>query len=135
LPGKIPADKASTASASSVDIAPTILDYLGAAPLAKAHGRSLRVVTDDDRLVFGERGDLEKQLIARMIRTQRWKLSLSPHDPTELYDLENDPGETRNLAALPAQAPVVRKLTAQLLDHMRAIGDPALPKFTKHQQP
>ena len=42
LPGKIPAGRACDAVAASIDLAPTILDYTAAAPLVKAHGRSLR---------------------------------------------------------------------------------------------
>lgn len=135
LPGRIPAGKTCAAPAMSVDLAPTILDYLGAAPLSKAHGHSLRPFLEgaaaDDRPVFGERGDLDKPGIARMIRTKKWKLCLAPRGGKELYDLQQDPNETRNLAGDPALASVIEKLTAQLVEHMRAVGDPAAPQFTK----
>lgn len=37
-----------------------------------------------------------------MVRTTRWKLNYDPGHGEELYDLENDPREERNLAAGPA---------------------------------
>jgi choline-sulfatase len=129
LPGRIPAGRTNHAWATSVDVAPTILDYLGAAPLAKAHGRSLRPLLegkpDEEGSVFGERGPLDKPEVGRMIRTRQWKLNVLPGGRKELFDLENDPNETRNVADDPARAALIRTLTGQLRDHMRSVGDPA----------
>jgi arylsulfatase A-like enzyme len=52
----------------------------------------------------------------KMIRTQRWKLNYYPTCDGELYDLENDPGENRNLWADPSCAEVVRTLRNAILD-------------------
>jgi arylsulfatase A-like enzyme len=70
-----------------------------------------------------------------MIRTRRWKLCLQPRGRKELYDLEHDPSETRNLADDPAMASVIAKLSSQLFEHMRAIGDPASARFTEQATP
>jgi arylsulfatase A-like enzyme len=51
-----------------------------------------------------------------MARTKRWKLHYYPSCDGELYDLENDPGETRNLWADPSRAEVVRALKSAILD-------------------
>jgi arylsulfatase A-like enzyme len=135
LPGRIPAGRTCDAPATSVDVAPTILDYLGAGPRAHGHGRSLRPFLDgapaDDRPVFGERGDVEKPSVSRMIRTRQWKLCLLPKGENELFDLQKDPDEIHNRAAEPALAAVVARLTAQLVEHMRAVGDPAVERFTQ----
>jgi arylsulfatase A-like enzyme len=135
LPGRIPAGKTCPAYALSVDLAPTILDYLGARPLTKTDGRSLRaameVGRDDDRPVFGERGRLDVPHAARMIRTRQWKLSLLARGQKELFDLTKDPGETHNLAAEPAHAALVRELSAQLIANMRSVGDQGLSQFVK----
>ena len=135
LPGRIPSGKTCDVCASSVDLGPTILDYLGAASLAKAHGRSLRPLiegaADDDRPVFGERGEPSAPGAARMIRTRQWKLCLHPRGQKELFDLQKDPGETRNLADDPALAPVIRKLSAQLFEHMRSVVDPAVSRLAE----
>jgi len=53
---------------------------------------------------------------ARMARTNRWKLNYYPSCNGELYDLENDPGETRNLWSEPSMAGVIRKLRSDLLN-------------------
>lgn len=73
-----------------------------------------------------------------MVRDGRWKLwlyrdprqperSASDPDPV-LYDLEADPGETRNLAHDPAYAPVMDALIAQIdaRDRRRTIREPSL---------
>lgn len=44
----------------------------------------------------------------------------------ELYDLEVDPQELKNLAADPAMAEVKRGLEHQLIDWMSETGDPLL---------
>jgi uncharacterized sulfatase len=47
----------------------------------------------------------------------------SRRPPEELYDLETDPWETRNLATLPEHAATLRDLRAKLEEWMRATGD------------
>jgi arylsulfatase A-like enzyme len=91
----------------------------------------------------------------RGIRTDRWKLIVSfcynlclmdpsqewrprtitrtpadpsrvRHDLVELYDLRDDPNETRNLAAEPAQAAVKSDLLRRLRAFMEETNDPLL---------
>ena len=74
-----------------------------------------------------------------MVRDGRWKLSLyrDPRDPGRvsgaeadrvLFDLDSDPGETRNLAQDPAYAPVMEALIARIdaWDRARTIIKPSL---------
>jgi len=129
LPGTVHAGTKTTVQASSVDIAPTILDLLGVDPLPEAHGRSLRPFLqgqpDDNRPVFAERGDPARNC-ARMIRTHDWKLVLQSRNGHELYHLAEDPGETTNLAGDPAHSDMLRELRDTLVAHMKRIDDPAL---------
>jgi arylsulfatase len=85
LPGKIPAGNRCAAFDSSVDLAPTILDYLGVRALSQTHGRSLHPSIegsgDASGAVSGESGDLAKPGVSRMIRTPAWKLTLSLRGP------------------------------------------------------
>jgi arylsulfatase A-like enzyme len=53
---------------------------------------------------------------AKMVRTKRWKLVRYGGGEGELYDLENDPGEERNLYGDAAHAPTVARLQGRLLD-------------------
>jgi arylsulfatase A-like enzyme len=52
--------------------------------------------------------------------------ALAYHVPLELYDLRDDPAETRNLATLPAYASVLGDLQARLAKHLKDTGDPIL---------
>jgi len=54
---------------------------------------------------------------AKMIRSRKWKYNYYI-DSEELFDLENDPGETENLAYLQDYRDVVQKLRKKLLDWM-----------------
>jgi len=130
LPGLIPRGATADGLASSVDLAPTILDLLGAEPLERMHGRSLRRVIDgepdDGRPAVAERGDPEGNC-ARMIRTREWKLVRRSSPYQELFHLTDDPRETRDLAHRPDLDAVRRDLAGKLRNHMERIGDPALP--------
>ncbi|MHC4887155.1 MAG: hypothetical protein ACYTGH_18915, partial [Planctomycetota bacterium] len=55
-----------------------------------------------------------------------WKLSLSPDDTCELFDLENDPTEQANLYTDPAQAERIESLTLRLRDWQAETGDTVL---------
>jgi arylsulfatase A-like enzyme len=131
FPGVLPAGRTSEVLNCSVDLAPTLLDLLGAEPLPKAQGRNLRPfaqeATADHRSVFAERGRFNGGSCGRMIRTREWKLSLHGSGHRECYWLARDPGETHNLAYSPKFAEQRAALRQQLHAHMKRIGDPALP--------
>ena len=55
---------------------------------------------------------------AKMARTKRWKLNYYPGNGGELYDIENDPGEMRNVYSDVAHQGTVRDLKAAILDWM-----------------
>jgi arylsulfatase A-like enzyme len=82
------------------DVLPTLLDLLGLGKCAEVmQGRSFC------RVVLGEREEHREAIIAgyhegedRCIRDERWSLILRPEgQPDELYDLQVDERETRNL--------------------------------------
>jgi arylsulfatase A-like enzyme/Flp pilus assembly protein TadD len=88
-----------------VDVAPTILDLLGAAPLAGADGRSIRPFVAGER-PFDESGSYFESLNANFTRgwapltgMLRDGLKLIDLPVPELYDLAADPAEERNLYA------------------------------------
>ena len=60
----------------------------------------------------------------RSVRDERWQLITYPHiNKTQLFDLQNDPHEVTNLAADPAQAKQVERLTAMLKDLQTQFAD------------
>jgi arylsulfatase A-like enzyme len=69
--------------------------------------------------IYGAYRDLQ-----RMVRTERCKLIRYPHvNEVQLFDLEDDPWETRDLAEDPHYADTVRKLDEQLHRWMKETGD------------
>ncbi|MHB8077830.1 MAG: sulfatase-like hydrolase/transferase [Candidatus Krumholzibacteriia bacterium] len=117
----VPAGARVEAPVSLCDVAPTLCDWLGVAPLAlpaaapALAGRSLaplaagRAAADPDRLVLAEDIAYGPDLIAA--RRGRWKL-IATRDgrPLALFDLAADPGETRDARA--AQPTIVGELLA-----------------------
>jgi arylsulfatase A-like enzyme len=65
----------------------------------------------------------------RMIRTRTHKFVYNHSDIGELYDLENDPWEMRNLFDLPEAAAVQDDLKEKMRDHMERIKDPIRRRF------
>lgn len=63
----------------------------------------------------------------RMIRNSRykWIVYQTPEKRTQLFDLQEDPWETRDLAQDPSRREVVKELQGQLRDWQVAVGDPA----------
>lgn len=112
---------------SLVDLAAALVEWGGGAVPSDFDGRSLAGVARDTKqpwvdLAISEHiGTDELMLLPevqiagqprRMIRLGRYKLNYFQDAAPELYDLEADPGEWRDLAADPAYASVVRTLTA-----------------------
>jgi uncharacterized sulfatase len=66
----------------------------------------------------------------RMYRTPEWKLIRDFLDPSrdELYNLKDDPEETKNLIAVQTAEVkmVIADLHARIVARMRGIGDPVV---------
>ncbi len=64
----------------------------------------------------------------RMLRTNEWKLvrHYRANELDELYDLKNDPGETKNLYKEAKHRDARERLQRQLDERMKAINDPIL---------
>lgn len=125
-PGQVPAGRRSDHAVNEFDLLPTILDYLGLGDrrIANTPGRSHAALlrggpAGDEQPVFFE------YITTRVIQTREWKYTRRFLDaPDELYDLTQDPGESRNLAGDPALAGVVRDLDGQLTAFFDRYADP-----------
>lgn len=104
-PGKIQPGTVVDRLAAHIDVTPTLLEATGAKTTAKLDGRSLLpLVTDpaaskswSDRTVFIQwhRGDAPRPFENSAVETQRYKLV----NGKELYDIEKDPAESKDIAA------------------------------------
>jgi arylsulfatase A-like enzyme len=93
---------------SSVDLAPTLLEYAGL-PTNDLPGANLRTRSDDDPVFSGT--------VERAVLTDRFKgIFGGPHDLREVFDLSNDPGELDDLAARDRQR---TEMLRELLRHQR----------------
>lgn len=122
-PGRIPAGATSDIVAGGVDITATLLDAAGAGPLPNADGRSfLDVLTDTPGArdawpdqAYCEYGT-DDGAIQRMIRRGPWKLNYYDGQPTQLFNLDEDPHERADRADDFDRAQVHDKLRAAVLD-------------------
>lgn len=87
--------------AQSIDIAPTILDILDLQPGREMEGKSLVPLIFKGKkvhnAVYSERKSYQGEF-SRAVRTEKWKLIKDYKTKQSLlFDLENDPGESRNV--------------------------------------
>jgi arylsulfatase len=120
-----------------VDVLPTLLEYCGVSIPKRVQGQSF-ATPHPREMVFSENiipeiitgGNLKMGFVpgegvagirhpdAKMVRTRKWKLNYYPGHGEELYDLENDPHEERNLAADSVHRNTVADLRQAILDWM-----------------
>jgi arylsulfatase A-like enzyme len=140
-PPAAPAGRVVREMVLSLDLAPTILDLCNAAPLPDTDGRSWRPLLAGDtanwRTSFLYQYNYERAFPftpnVRAVRTADWKYIRYPHGDggedrhaAELYDLRDDPLETRNLAADPTHAADLARLKAEMVglqDRHGALSD------------
>ena len=134
-PGRIPSRKRCGEMLSHYDFLPTILDFTGTKGPSdpKLPGRSFAAILagkpssgHEQLVVFDEYGPV------RMVRTREWKYVLR-NKPwfNELYDLVNDPGETKNLIDDPSRRAVVKELSDRLHEWFTRYSDPAKDGFNE----
>jgi choline-sulfatase len=118
-PGHIVENKTDEVNlASGLDVMPTLCDYAGIRPPADMRGLSLRA------LLEGGSGTQRECIVSegntntgRMLRTPSFKYIKYADDPVEqLFDMKNDPGETRNLAAR-------ARYSSTLAEHQKLLRD------------
>jgi arylsulfatase A-like enzyme len=118
---------------SGIDIMPTLCDYAGVEPPPGLHGQSLRPVFEGTTVPRREfvvtelLPDLKRtELKGRMLRTQRFKYLVFSHGarPEMLFDLANDPGETKNLAVESGYRGELQRHRLLLEGWMKQTADP-----------
>ena len=114
---------------SHLDLMPTVLDLFNLAQPDRLDGISLAgMVTATEpvpnRSIYCQySGNPTLGDIRRAVVTQRYKYIYDPTDQPELYDLEQDPQETKNCAADPAYQSVQQELHQDLKSWSQQHGD------------
>jgi arylsulfatase A-like enzyme len=117
--------------ASLIDIFPTFCDFAGVAPPPGLSGLSLRAAIEAGQPVnrlfaVSEQGNFgAPDREGRMLRTLSHKYAVynGGERPEMLFNLVNDPGETRNLARLEPASPLLRQCRTQLSAWARQHND------------
>lgn len=136
-PAVIPAGGKITQMVTNLDIMPTILDAAGVAIPDGLDGRSFwplatgRPAAWRDEFLyeyFWERNFPQTPTL-HALRTDRYKYVhvYGLWDSDELYDLQSDPGKTRNLIYSEEHQPIVRRLNARLFGLLRETGGMEIP--------
>lgn len=113
----------------TVDIAPTLLDAAGACIPAGIQGTSwvplFRGEAQDrpDYVVSEFHGSHMGFYSIRMVRTEKYKYNFHSCAEDELYDLENDPYETKNLTGCPGFEKITGEMRLRLVEWMAQTGD------------
>ena len=133
----LPAGKVVAQQVLTEDIAPSVLDICGAPAIEKTHGSSWKTLCNADdpgwRTAWLYEYNYEKQFPytpnIRGIRTDRFKFMHYPHGDgsadrhlPEMYDLQADPAELKNLATDPAHATTRVDLERRLADLLASYG-------------
>ncbi len=128
-PGHTQPGSATSAMVTLMDLMPTFLEIAGAEVPEHVTGRSVvplltgGVPADWPDAVFLQFHGHHFPYPQRGIRTERYKLVINPPDVNELYDLQEDPFELRNVYDAPGYAAVRQELTQRLYQHLVASGD------------
>lgn len=128
----------------SLDLAPSLIDLAGAAPLRGIQGRSWKPLIEGRRTAWREaflyEYNFEIQFPytpnVRAVRTSDWKYIRYPHGDggpdrftAELYNLRHDPAEMTNLIAAPQHARQRRDLERTLDKLSKQAGGDILPLY------
>jgi arylsulfatase A-like enzyme/Flp pilus assembly protein TadD len=130
-PGLISSSRAIPDLTRVIDLAPTLLDYLGITP-SLGQGISLRPLVRNKRI--GDRLTAYSESLyprlnlgwseLRAIESETHRFILAPRE--ELYDLSEDPGETVNrIDSLPEVAAELRRRLEEIISLPDASEDPA----------
>jgi arylsulfatase A-like enzyme len=127
-PGSVPGGKRVGSLTSSIDVIPTLLELMGIPQSPTMQGVSMRQLWDyafnTREAVFMEKFEAySRPMPIFAVRTDRWKYSWYLGDIDELYDMDADPQETRNLAREENHDEIVQGLRARIHRWLIDTGD------------
>jgi arylsulfatase A-like enzyme len=105
-----------------VDLLPTLVSLAGGTVPQDVEGKDLTPMLRDPNAIVADFAVMECTLVTSII-TEKWKMAFHHFNKeADLYDLENDPEELKNLAGKPQYAGVERQLMKQLVKWRRALS-------------
>jgi len=124
-PDVIPAGMTVESVVQNIDIVPTILDILGVPIPESMDGRSLLPIFTGNKSEIRMEAYTEHPQRVYSIRTKKWKFIMAERvfiypkrvDKEQLYNLEEDPNETKNIAA--QEEKVLKELKEKLLNWIK----------------
>ncbi|HZZ82415.1 MAG TPA: sulfatase-like hydrolase/transferase [Gemmataceae bacterium] len=120
----IPQGKQSDAFCYLLDIYPTLGDMAKVDAPKGSDGKSLVPILKGEKTQVRDSIFTAYRQFQRAVRDDRWHMIVYPHiNKTQLFDLQNDPHETKDLAADPAQAKTIERLTERLKAWQTESGD------------
>ncbi len=139
-PGRFPEGERTQAMVELGDLAPTVLDAAGIERHPGMQAKSLwPLLTGETHIgefrkdVYGEYFNSNPDDVPEyrtMVRNRKYKI-ISSHggEPGELYDMENDPGENRNLWNHPEYSEIKIKMLERVADRLAETCDPLPPRI------
>jgi arylsulfatase A-like enzyme len=133
----VPAAQRVDALAYQFDIFPTLCELVGIEPPPNIEGRSINSLIQGEEGVGRETVYSLYKDIQRMVKDDRWKLiryrrsqrTGQGTDCNQLFDLQNDPWETVNLADDPRYQSEASRLQSELASWMSRVGDLYADRF------
>lgn len=131
----IPAGKETDTLTYLYDLLPTICDLTGTPKPENLDGQSLKPLWTGKKAKLRDYVFLPFKDVMRSVRNSRWKLIQYPKiNHTQLFDLQHDPHEIKNLANDPQYADVRATMMELLKTAQKNAGD-TLPLTTDNPQP
>jgi arylsulfatase A-like enzyme len=120
----IPRGKTSDAFVYLLDVFPTVCELVGEQVPPGLDGKSLAPVIRGQTDGVRDTIFLAYRNFQRAVRRGRWKLLRYPLiNKTQLFDLQNDPYETQDLANDPANAEKVKEMMALMAEQQKLFAD------------
>jgi len=120
---------------NGLDLLPTVCDYAGIKTPEVLSGRSLRPLAEGKDVEQWRDFIVTESQNGRMLRTKRYKYCIydSGRHREQLIDLENDPGEMKNLAEIENYKKVLDEHRRLLRDWVEETGDKIAAKYIIHR--
>lgn len=140
VPGNPRRNTTATGVCELIDLYPTLVDLCGLPAPDHLAGRSLRPLLEDPTATIKSSAltefvDRDTGMRGASITTGRYRLTLWDDGAggAELYDLQNDPGEHRNLASATAWQSVQKDLASELWRRLQRPRSAAEASFSSMQ--